>query len=156
LEEKIYRHIGAECDAWLNLDPSGVAVTEGQLSLRLRDFARWAALFLYAGRNLAGEQVVPAAFINDIVTPRDELRAAWRKGDYAAMFPAGQYRNQTYVLNAECSRIAMLGIHGQFCFIDLRRELLIVGYGSYPTQVDAIMVEAMQSFWEGVCSYIGD
>ena len=41
LEEKIYQNIGAEAEAWLNLDPSGVAVTEGQLSLTLRDFARW-------------------------------------------------------------------------------------------------------------------
>jgi CubicO group peptidase (beta-lactamase class C family) len=151
LEDKIYRHIGAECDAWLNLDPSGVAVTEGQLSLRLRDFARWASLFLNGGRNLEGKQVVPAAFIRDIVTPRADLRAAWRKGDYAQLFPAGQYRNQTYVLNSECSQIAMLGIHGQFCFIDLSQELLMVGYGSYPAQVDSIMVAAMQCFWDGLC-----
>lgn len=151
LEEKIYKHIGAECSAWLNLDPSGVAVTEGQLSLRLRDFARWASLFLNEGKSLAGKQVVPAAFIKDIVTPRPELQAAWKKGEYAPMFPEGQYRNQTYVLNANCSQIAMLGIHGQFSFIDLERDLLMVGYGSYPNQVDSIFVEALLSFWNGVC-----
>lgn len=150
LEQRIYQRIGAESDAWLNLDPSGVAVTEGQLSLRLRDFARWAGLFLDRGRNLAGEQVVPAAFIEDITTPRRELRAAWQSGDYAAMFPEGQYRNQTYVLDAACSQMAMLGIHGQFAFIDLERELLAVGYGSYPTQVDAILVEALLALWEGL------
>jgi CubicO group peptidase (beta-lactamase class C family) len=150
LEEKIFRHIGAEDDAWLNLDPSGVAVTEGQLSLRLRDFARWASLFLNRGRNLAGEQVAPAAFIDDITVPRAELRAAWQSGDYAAIFPDGQYRNQTYVLDAGCTQMAMLGIHGQFAFIDLDRDLLAVGYGSYPTQVDAILVESLRSLWSGL------
>ena len=44
----------------------------------------------------------------------------------------------------------MLGIHGQFSFIDLERELLIVGYGSYPIQFDQIFVEAMMSFWQGI------
>jgi len=96
--------------------------------------------------------VVPAAFIRDIVTPREELRSAWRLGDYAEMFPEGQYRNQTYVLDAACSPVAMLGIHGQFCLIDLPREILMVGYGSYPTQVDAIMVESLLLLWETVRS----
>jgi CubicO group peptidase (beta-lactamase class C family) len=150
LEEKIYRHIGAEADAWLNLDPSGVAVTEGQLSLRLRDFARWAYLFANDGKNLAGARVVPSAFIRDIVTPREGLRRAWRSGDYADMFPEGQYRNQTYVLDAACTQMAMLGIHGQFCLIDLAREVLMVGFGSYPTQVDAIMVESLLTLWNAV------
>jgi CubicO group peptidase (beta-lactamase class C family) len=154
LEEKIYQSIGAEADAWLNLDPSGVAVTEGQLSLRLRDFARWAYLFLNDGKSLSGQQVVPAAFIRDIVTPREELRSAWRLGDYAEMFPEGQYRNQTYVLDAACSQMAMLGIHGQFCLIDLPRDILMVGYGSYPTQVDAIMVESLLLLWETVRSAV--
>ncbi len=151
LEQKIFQKIGAESDAWLNLDPTGVAVTEGQLSLTLRDFARWASLFLYAGKNLNGEQVVPAAFIADITTPREELRTAWQRGEYAPLFPEGQYRNQTYVLNAACSQIAMLGIHGQFSFVDLERELLMVAYGSCPDQVGQIFVEAMMSFWQGIC-----
>ena len=148
LEEKIYQRIGAEPEAWLNLDPSGVAVTEGQLSLTLRDFARWASLFLNQGRNLAGEQVAPAEFIADISRPREELRAAWRGGDYVDLAPHGQYRNQTYVLDAECRQLAMLGIHGQFTLIDLDLDLLIVGYGSHPAQADQVLTEALLSFWE--------
>ncbi len=147
LEQKIYHHIGAESDAWLNLDPSGVAVTEGQLSLHLRDFARWAALFLYGGKNLVGEQVVPAAFFRDIVTPRQELREAWQLGDYVSLSPEGQYRNQTYVLDGACTQMAMLGIHGQFALIDLERELLAVGYGSYPNQIDQISAKSMLELW---------
>jgi CubicO group peptidase (beta-lactamase class C family) len=148
LETKIFQHIGAEADAWLNLDPSGVAVTEGQLSLTLRDFARWASLFLNEGRNLVGQQVAPVAYIADISIPRDELQSAWRQGDYVDMAPEGQYRNQTYVLDAHGRQLAMLGIHGQFGLIDLDKELLIVGYGSHPAQADQVLIEALLSFWD--------
>ncbi|MEM8661632.1 MAG: serine hydrolase [Pseudomonadota bacterium] len=154
LEEKIYRFIGAESDAWLNLDPSGVAVTEGQLSLRLRDFARWASLFLNKGCNLAGDPVIPSAFMSDITESRPELRSAWQRGEYSDLFPEGHYRNQTYVLNRQCSQLAMLGIHGQFCYIDLERELMILGYGSYPDQVGSVLVIAMQSLWQGFTRYL--
>jgi hypothetical protein len=154
LEEKIFQHIGAEADAWLNLDPSGVAVTEGQLSLTLRDFARWASLFLNQGRNLAGQQVAPAAFIADISRPSEILRAAWRRGDYVDMAPQGQYRNQTYVLDAECRQLAMLGIHGQFSLIDLDQELLVVGYGSHPAQADEVLISALLSFWDRIREHL--
>ena len=147
LEEKIFQHIGAEADAWLNLDPSGVAVTEGQLSLTLRDFARWASLFLNEGRNLLGQPVAPAAFIADISNPRAALQAAWQQGDYVDMAPDGQYRNQTYVLDAQGRQLAMLGIHGQFSLIDLDKGLLIVGYGSHPAQADQVLMDALLSFW---------
>ena len=154
LEEKIFQHIGAEADAWLNLDPSGVAVTEGQLSLTLRDFARWASLFLNQGRNLVGQQVAPAAFIDDISRPSEQLRAAWRMGDYVDMAPQGQYRNQTYVLDAECRQLAMLGIHGQFSLIDLDQELLVVGYGSHPAQADEVLISALLSFWDRIREHL--
>jgi CubicO group peptidase (beta-lactamase class C family) len=150
LEAKIFQPLGAEREAWMNLDPSGVAVTEGQLSLCLRDFARWAHLFLSGGMTLDGRRIAPAAWFDDIVTPREELRAAWQRGEYAAMFPDGQYRNQTYVLDAGCTQLAMLGIHGQFALVDRVSELLVVAYGSYPNQVDAIFVESMLRFWEAI------
>lgn len=151
LEEKIYQKIGAESDAWLNLDPSGVAVTEGQLSLRMRDFARWASLFVNNGKNLAGEQVVPKWYIDDIRTYRPELNAAWRRGEYAETLPPeGWYRNQTYVFNAEGSQLGMLGIHGQFAYMDCDQSLMVLGYSSYPTQVDVIMAASMVATWEKI------
>jgi CubicO group peptidase (beta-lactamase class C family) len=156
LEQKIFQPLGAESEAWLNLDPSGVAVTEGQLSLCLRDFARWAHLFLSAGRALDGTRIVPAAWFEDIVTPREELRTAWQRGEYAPMFPDGQYRNQTYVLNEACTQMAMLGIHGQFALIDREAELLVVAYGSYPNQVDTIFVESLLRFWEAIRGLFDD
>lgn len=152
LEERIHRPVGAEMDAWLNLDPSGVAVTEGQLNLCLRDFARWALLFLNQGKNLAGEQVVPASYLADILTPREELRAAWQRGEYADLFPEGQYRNQTYVIDAACTQMAMLGIHGQFAILDVERELLAVGYGSYPDQVGIVLTESLHTLWSVLCA----
>ena len=110
-------------------------------------------LFLSKGETLSGEQIVSAAFFNDMLTPRSELREAWKKGDYADLFPNGHYRNQTYVVNADCTHLAMLGIHDQFCFVDIEKELLVVGYGSYPTQVGPVLVTALLTFWENLLNY---
>ncbi|MEM7707371.1 MAG: serine hydrolase [Pseudomonadota bacterium] len=151
LESRVYQHIGAEQDAWLNLDASGVAVTEGQLSLTLRDFARWASLFLNEGKNLEGAPVVPAAYLRDILSPGAELREAWQRGSYYPLFAEGYYRNQTYVMNGEATQLAMLGIHGQFAMLDVERELLMVGYGSYPDQVGEVLVTSLLTLWTTLC-----
>ncbi|MBU3068390.1 beta-lactamase family protein [Aestuariicella sp. G3-2] len=144
LEEKIYCRIGAEAQAWFNTDDFGVAIAEGQLSLRLRDFARWALLMINGGKNLLGEQVLPPEFIADTLTVRESSKEAFAKSADAAYFPGAQYRNQFWVLSPEQQQYAMLGIHGQTVWYDQRQELMILGYGSYPVQDDALLFAAWQ------------
>ena len=43
-EDRIYRHLGAERPALVNLDPAGNPIVEGQVNLTLRDFVRWGYL----------------------------------------------------------------------------------------------------------------
>ena len=83
-----------------------------------------------------------------------EICCAWRRGDYVDMAPQGQYRNQTYVLDAPCRQLAMLGIHGQFSLIDLDQELLVVGYGSHPAQADEVLISALLSFWDRIREHL--
>ena len=54
-------------------------------------------------------------------------------------------------MNAEATQLAMLGIHGQFAMLDIERELLMVGYGSYPDQVGEVLVTAMLTLWAALC-----
>jgi hypothetical protein len=54
-------------------------------------------------------------------------------------------------MNEECTQMAMLGIHGQFAMLDVERELLVVGYGSYPDQVGEVLMTAMLSLWSALC-----
>ena len=59
-------------------------------------------------------------------------------------------------LDAGCTQLAMLGIHGQFALVDLASEILVVGYGSYPNQVDQIFVDSLLLFWDRVRATLSD
>lgn len=149
-ERHLYARIGAESPCQLNLDPKGAPLVEGHLNLTLRDFARWALLYLNGGRNLARETVVPEAFVEDTIAPDARRAQAFARGEAAAAFPGAQYHNQTWVLDPAGRRFAMLGIHGQFAYLDLPRELLVVGFGSYPVPLSPLMIECLKRLWAAI------
>jgi len=155
-EELIHQRVGCEWDALVNCDSTGAPIVEGQLNLSLRDFARWALLYLHDGRNLAGEQVIPGAWITEATADDAGRRAAFARGESAARFPNAQYHNQAWVLDAEAGVLAMLGIHGQFAYVDRPRQLLIVGVASYPTQVDPLLTVCTQQLWQSVTTAVDD
>lgn len=152
LESRIFKRIGAGAAGWFNTDHLGVPIAEGQFSLTLQDFARWASLMVNKGQNLQGEQVIPQRFIDDTLTYRHESRSAFLNSDYAELLTKAQYRNQFWVLDAEQKQYTMLGIHGQFAWFDQNRELMICGLGSYPVQVDKIMTDTMQQLWQTIAT----
>ncbi len=149
-ERTLFQRIGAEQPGLINCDCEGRPIVEGQVSLTLRDFARWALLYLHQGRNLEGEQVVPQAWVQDSFTASAANRAAFARGEQAELFPEGGYHNQLWLPDADRGIAAMLGIHGQFAYFDLPRGLLIVGVSSYPTQLDGLMTECLQTVWRAI------
>ena len=149
-EELLVARIGAEADALLNTDTHGHPIVEGQLNLTLRDLARWGLLYLNDGHNLAGEAVVPAAWVAETFRPSAGRANAFAASDYADLFPGAQYHNQMWLLDPEGGVGAMLGIHGQFVWLDRRRQVLIAGVASYPTQVDPLLVVCLQRLWSAV------
>ena len=68
LEEKIWKKIGTESDAFYLADDYGVSFVLGGLNATLRDYARFGRLFLNDG-NWNGEQIVPKAWVRESVTP---------------------------------------------------------------------------------------
>ncbi len=149
-EEQLHQRLGCEHDALVNCDSTGAPIVEGQLCLTLRDFARWALLFLHQGRNLAGEQVVPSSWIAEATAADPARRAAFVRGDSVERFPGAEYHNQAWVLDPDAGVMAMLGIHGQFAYVDRPRDLLIIGVSSYPTQVDLLGLASTQELWHTV------
>ena len=97
-EQRLFGRIGAESACLLNVDAHGCPIVEGQISLTLRDLARWAGLYANGGRNLAGTQIVPTAWIEETISSSPERLAAFARGDSAEDFPGGQYHNKTWVL----------------------------------------------------------
>jgi CubicO group peptidase (beta-lactamase class C family) len=148
-EDRIYRHLGAERPALLNVDSVGNPIVEGQVNLTLRDFVRWGYLLADQGRSLGGDQVIPARWVDETYEPSAERAAAFARGESADAFPGAEYHNQTWVL--EPGRVvSMLGIHGQFCWVDRRTRTMIVGFSSYPVQTHALLGATLGELWTTV------
>jgi CubicO group peptidase (beta-lactamase class C family) len=153
-EERIYRHLGAERPALVNLDPAGNPIVEGQVNLTLRDFVRWGALLLDEGRSLGGIQVIPARWVEDTYTPSTARAAAFARGEDAESMPGVEYHNQTWLLEPR-RVVAMLGIHGQFCWVDRETRTMIVGFSSYPVQTHDLLTATQRELWSTVRGALG-
>jgi len=73
---------------------------------------------------------------------------AWRRGDFARLFPEGRYRNKWYQTGrgAFCG----IGIHGQWLFIDPAHETVIVKMSSQPLPGDEAMDTENVAFLEAL------
>jgi CubicO group peptidase (beta-lactamase class C family) len=145
-EDRIYSHLGAERPALVNLDSAGNPIVEGQVNLTLRDFVRWGYLLADEGRSLAGEQVIPQRWVDDTYVSSEARAAAFARGAYGETMPGAEYHNQTWVL--EPGRVVtMLGIHGQFCWVDRETRTMIVGFSSYPVQTHPLLSATRSVLW---------
>ncbi|MFT5450881.1 MAG: CubicO group peptidase (beta-lactamase class C family) [Enterobacterales bacterium] len=149
-ETKLYKKVGAESDAYFNTDIQGFAITEGQFNCRLRDFARLAFLMINQGKNLAGEQLFDPVFIDSMVKVDPSAQKAYQASSRDRAFSNGQYKNQFWGLNPDLKQFSMLGIHGQFAWFDLNKELMMVGVGSYPVQDGNLLMRALGTLWKTV------
>src|SRR4051812_3841770 len=148
-EDRIYRLIGAEQPALVNLDQDRNPIVEGQVNLTLRDFVRWGHLLTDGGRSLAGAQVIPERWVEDTYAPSAARAAAFARGADGESMPGVEYHNQAWVL--EPGRVVtMLGIHGQFCWVDRSTRTVIVGFSSYPHQTHALLSATMGELWSTI------
>ena len=153
-EQKLYQRCGVESDAYFNTDPQGFPITEGQFNCRLRDFARCASLMINEGKNLNDEQIIPAEFITELVQVDTEAQHAYQAEHKDDLFTEGQYHNQFWVLNPNQKQFSMLGIHGQFAWFDLNRNLMIVGMSSYPVQDCKLMMSSLNTLWQTIAKTV--
>lgn len=149
LEEELWKKIGAEQDAGFAADGQGFHLADGGMSMTLRDFGRVALLVLRQGKNLRGEQVVPASFFEDLVTPEKFLRSAFEPFG-GAVFPDGQYRSLFWVVSPEKRQVAMLGVYGQTAYVDYGADLAIVTFGAYPVMRDKLLLDSIQLTWSAL------
>ncbi|MEP6815161.1 MAG: hypothetical protein ABI873_06395 [Marmoricola sp.] len=131
------------------MDAVGNPIMEGQVNLTLRDFARWGYVLANEGRSLTGVQVIPERWVDDTYAPSASRAAAFARGAYAEAMPGVEYHNQTWVL--EPGRVvAMLGIHGQFCWVDRHSRTMIVGFSSFPVQTHELLTACLGELWSTI------
>ena len=149
-EQRLYRHCGAEQDAWFNTDREGFPIVEGQLNLTLKDFAKLAYPLINKGKSLSGVELVPSSFISSLVKVDQRQQAIYQANETDMVFSKGQYQKQFWVLEPETQCFTMLGIHGQFAWCDLQHQILIVGVGSYPRQDGTLMMTTLRQLWHTI------
>lgn len=127
ISEYIWKPMGAEFDANITVDTSGFALADHGMSSTLRDLGRLGLLVLNKG-NALGRQVVPASFIDDILThPGD---AEW---PYSKVEGVEQYYRSFWWGSIGAERfVTGYGIHGQSVRVIPQADMVIVVYSSWP------------------------
>ena len=96
----------------------------------LRDMARLTEMVRNGGV-ADGRRIVPAAWIDDILTNGDPQ--AWRGNTFESMLPpGGRYRSCWYLSDGRGSQTMAAGIHGQWLWFDRDREVTVVKFTSRP------------------------
>ncbi|TDQ77648.1 hypothetical protein A8950_3803 [Dongia mobilis] len=152
LGERIWSPMGAEMPAQITVDRLGAPRTAGGISAGLRDLARFGELMRQDGA-AQGRQLVPAAWIDDILTRGD--KAAWARGDMDHFNPGGSYRSKWYILDDARQQFCAVGIHGQWIFIDRQSETVIVKVSSQPLPVDEAMDRLILAGLKAIAAALG-
>ncbi|MEU8821924.1 serine hydrolase [Actinoplanes sp. NPDC048796] len=135
-EERLWRHLGADRDAyyWLTRARPRTAIGAGSFNATARDLARLGQLMIDDG--LAnGRQVVPRDWVRRSRGSEQPQLAV------GALGPSGYdhygYANQWWTLGTErFQAFTALGVHGQYLYVDPTADVVIVKCSAWPTQDD--------------------
>lgn len=127
ISELVWKPMGAEFDANITVDESGLVLADHGMSATLRDLGRVGLLVMNKGVAF-GQQVMPADFIQDIFDhPADP---AWPYEAYEGFEP--YYRSFWWGEGNARRDISGYGIHGQFLRLVPQAGLVITMFSSWP------------------------
>jgi CubicO group peptidase (beta-lactamase class C family) len=133
----LWGKLGAEHDAYLLLDGAGSAQMDGGLACSLRDLARFGLMLVQGGR-LAGVQVVPERWLDDVRRNGDRAAFAaaaetWEDaGDYAGC----SYRSCFWVHElADHTVFSAVGWLGQRVYVNQEAGVVVAMFSSSPPSV---------------------
>ncbi len=138
ISQEIWTKLGVEQDGYITVDKGRFAIASGGFNGTLRDMARFGQMILQNGL-FNGEQIVPAAWIKDVLTNGN--REAFARSEYAGVFPNPSYRNQFWVAAPGHPVIQALGIHGQSIYINPEAQLVVTKFSTQPQAVDILMFQ---------------
>ncbi|MGZ4146780.1 MAG: serine hydrolase domain-containing protein [Actinomycetota bacterium] len=132
ISRDVWQPMGAEFDAEVTVDARGNAMADGGVCCTLRDLARFGLVMARGGRR-GSTQLVPRAWIRDILTPDDDSVAAFAGGDDARDLPPGAYyRDQWWVRSASRPTFYGSGINGQMVLIDGPTDVVVAKFSTWP------------------------
>ena len=127
MEEKLWTRIGSAHDAYWTLN-NGTELANGGLSISLRDYARFARLYLHEG-NWNGEQLLPRDWIRDSL----DISADYSKpGANNDGYNAIGYGYQWWVPKGDQGEFMAIGVYGQFLYVNPEQNVIIVKVNADP------------------------
>ncbi|MGD9138428.1 MAG: serine hydrolase [Desulfobacterales bacterium] len=125
----VWKPMGAESDAYVTVDAGGSPRTAGGICVLPRDLARFGEMM-----RLGGNDILPFWWVEDIRNNGNS--DAWRKGEFADLFPKGRYRSKWYQTGLASGAFCAIGIHGQWLWIDPLHEVVIAKVSAQAEPVD--------------------
>ena len=153
MSELLWTPMEAETDAYITLDYYGEARTAGGICATVSDLTRLGQLICDNGKSQSGNQVLSPRWISEILHGGN--RDAWLKGDLAYVLPDGNYRNKWYQLGNQDDAICAMGIHGQYLYINPKRNVVISRVACQPLPVDDPVESALLKAMSNIAEQFG-
>jgi CubicO group peptidase (beta-lactamase class C family) len=146
MSELLWSQLGAGYDAEITVDRHGFALTDGGISMTLRDLARFGQLYLQSGC-WDGHQVVPASWVNDTRYADDDCRRAFAASSDArrlgfcdpaetVCYTKAHYRNCWWVVDPQLGVLLGSGIYGQTLYVNMFANAVVAILSSQPRPFD--------------------
>ncbi|MCF8062869.1 MAG: beta-lactamase family protein [Deltaproteobacteria bacterium] len=145
LEDRIWKRIGMESDAYWIVDGDGMELAFGGLNVVLRDYARFGLLYLHKGR-WNGRQIVPAGWARESVTPD---APHLQPGDNPASTSPLGFGYQWWIPENPEGDFAAIGIYNQFIYVHPGHDVVIAktsAYAGYDVDGDEKELESIALF----------
>jgi len=135
-QKKVWQPIGAQNRAKWNVDHvGGIEKTFCCFNATARDFARVGQLFVNNGAaSIGGQTVISSNYLKRMTAPQQVLDYGWG------------YSAQTWLPYPDT--ILMMGLHGQYIFVQPINQLVIVKFSDLPTSADGISAKIIPTMNE--------
>jgi CubicO group peptidase (beta-lactamase class C family) len=147
--ERLWQPMGAEQDAYMTVDGTGVPFAGGGLSAGLRDLGRLGLLMLNEGV-IGGERLFPAEAVRSI-------REGGDADKFGANYPAligGRYSSLWWIYAGPDGVFAARGVHGQTIYVDPSAEMVLVRFASYPRAENPLIDPTSLPAFRAVADYL--
>lgn len=133
IQENLWSKIGAEHDAYINIDGSYTAVATGGMNTTVRDAALFGTFILNRGK-IDGKQLIPQSWVDETLklTAADKERYGRNDVYIQAKMPWVAYKNYWWILDETKGEYCALGIHGQVIYINRAANMVIAYFSSQP------------------------
>ena len=127
MEKKLWKKLGVEHEAYWTLS-NEKELSMGGLSISLRDYGRFAKLYLNNGK-MDGEQIIPIDWIHDSVDISEKYSKPGANND---VYNAIGYGYQWWIPEGNEGEFLAIGVYSQWIYINPTKNIIIVKTSADP------------------------